>query len=239
MDPAAAWAPAPTAMTSELLASLLVDGDDELAAWVVRNAMAGQTRAEVFDGILREAMVLVGSGWAEGRWSVADEHLASQTLLRALERIRPHTGPEGRIGPLAVLAGVAGEQHALGLVCLGQVLADDGWTVANLGADLPATDLARFLDQSGAALVALTARLPERAPALREAVDAARAARPDPPLPILLGGAITGDAALVASLQVEWAGESVVEAASIARAIRDRLAVDAGDDDPRAPRPSA
>jgi methanogenic corrinoid protein MtbC1 len=32
-------------------------------------------------------------------------------------------------------------QHMIGLVCLEQVLAEAGWTVANLGADLPSTDL--------------------------------------------------------------------------------------------------
>ena len=46
---------------------------------------------------------------------------------------------------MAVLAGVAGEQHMIGLVCLEQVLAEAGWTVANLGADLPAADLGAFV----------------------------------------------------------------------------------------------
>jgi methanogenic corrinoid protein MtbC1 len=170
-------------MTADLLAALLADGDDELAAWVLRNALAGQRRADVYDGILRDAMTLVGRHWEDGRWSVAEEHLASQTLFRALDRVRSQPGPEGRIGPLAVLAGVAGEYHALGLACLAHVLTDDGWTVANLGADVPAADLVRFLQRNHASLVALTARLPERELAVREAVAAARAVCPDDPRP--------------------------------------------------------
>jgi methanogenic corrinoid protein MtbC1 len=132
-------------MTPELLAGLLADGDDELAAWVLSNALREQSRAEVFDGLLRDAMRLVGERWREGRWTIAEEHLASQTITRALERIRAPQGPEGRVGPLAVLAGVAGEHHGIGLACLDQVLREVGWTVANLGADVPASDLARFL----------------------------------------------------------------------------------------------
>ncbi len=142
-------------MTPELLAGLLADGDDELAAWTLSEALLEAPRADVFDGLLAEAMHLVGERWASGQWSVAEEHLASQTVLRALDRIRPTTGPESRIGPLAVLAGVAGEQHMIGLVCLGQVLRERGWTVADLGADVPAEDLEVFLARNEARLVAL------------------------------------------------------------------------------------
>src|ERR1035437_3969920 len=122
VDPGRAAGPVPAGtLTPDLLASLLAEGDDELAAWTLENALAERRRAEVFDGLLRDAMTLVGERWQSGRWSVAEEHLASQTLVRALERIRPEQGPESRGGPLAVLAGVAGEQHSLGLACLDQV----------------------------------------------------------------------------------------------------------------------
>lgn len=224
VDPARAGSPAPpTTLTPEMLASLLADGDDELAAWALRGALAERRRAEVFDGVLREAMSLIGERWAEGRWTVAEEHLASQTVIRALDRIREDPGPAGRVGPLAVLAGVAGEHHGIGLACLDQVLREDGWTVANLGPDVPAADLARFLARNQAALVALTASLPDRLVSLHEAVAAARAVRPDDPLPLMVGGAIAADPALLADLPVDWAGTSLVDASRFATAVRAQI----------------
>ncbi len=217
---------AATTFTPDLLASLLADGDDELAAWALRNAVAEQGRAPAFDGLLRDAMTLVGERWQTGRWTVAEEHLASQTLLRALERIRPTQGPEGRVGPLAVLAGVAGEQHGLGLACLDQVLRDDGWSVANLGPDVPPADLARFLARNQAALLALTASLPEREASIRDAVAAARAERADPPLPIMLGGGIVADAGVAARLEVDFLAATLVDAASFARTVAGALPAD-------------
>jgi methanogenic corrinoid protein MtbC1 len=211
-------------MTPELLAGLLADGDDELAAWVLSNALHERSRAEVFDGLLRDAMRLVGERWREGRWTIAEEHLASQTVIRALERIRAPQGPAGRVGPLAVLAGVSGEHHGIGLICLDQVLREIGWTVANLGADVPAADLARFLGRNQADLVALTASLPERAEALRECVAAAEAVRPDDPLPVMVGGAVTGDAELMRSLGAAWSGTSLVSAGNYAGRLLERLA---------------
>jgi methanogenic corrinoid protein MtbC1 len=224
VDPAAERRVAPTTMTPEILATLLVEGDDELAAWTLQNALAERTRAEVFDGLLREAMAMIGSRWSEGRWSIADEHLASQTVTRALDRIQPPTTPEARVGPLAVLAGVAGEHHTIGLVCLQQVLADVGWTVADLGPDLPAADLARFVVANEASLVGLTAALPERAEAVREAVLACRtAAGRERPVRILLGGALAADGSLVAELGLDFAGVSLVAASQFARRLADDL----------------
>ena len=217
VDPARGRGAAPaTTMTPELLAGLLADGDDELAAWALLNALAERRRADVFDGLLCDAMTLVGSRWEEGRWTVAEEHLASQTLVRALDRIRPVRGPEGRIGPLAVLAAVAGEHHAIGLACLDQVLREEGWTVAYLGPDVPTVDLARFLARNLPELVALTASHPDRLDALREAVAAARAVRPERPIPVLVGGSLSADAELMASLDVTWAGSSLATAAAVA-----------------------
>lgn len=222
VDPSTVAVPAST-LTPELLAGLLADGDDELAAWTLRHALSERSRAEVFDGLLAQAMTLVGDRWATGQWSVAEEHLASQTLLRALDAVRPETGPEGRIGPLAVLAGVAGEHHMIGLACLDQVLQEDGWTVADLGANVPAADLARFVARNDAMLVALTASNDERLTSLLEAVAAIRAARPGRRLPILLGGRFATRPGLAEAADLDWAGASLVEASRFARRLRDDM----------------
>jgi methanogenic corrinoid protein MtbC1 len=206
------------ALSPELLAGLLADGDDELAAWTLSEALLEAPRADVFDGILAEAMHLVGERWASGRWSVAEEHLASQTVLRALDRIRPTTGPESRIGPLAVLADVAGERHMIGLVCLGQVLRERGWTVADLGADVPAEDLGVFLERNDARLVALSASDPARTEATAAAIAATRRAAPS--VPILLGGALADAPGIAATLGVDWSGQSIAAAADHAETYR-------------------
>jgi hypothetical protein len=73
----------------EFLASLLADGDDDMAAWVMSQALADRSRAEVYDEVVRPAMELVGIRWQEGQWSISVEHLASVALNQALSRVRP------------------------------------------------------------------------------------------------------------------------------------------------------
>lgn len=218
VDPVAAAHVPASSLTPELLASLLADGDDELAAWAIEHALEERSRAEVFDGLVADAMRLVGQRWRAGEWSVADEHWASQTLVRALDRVRPDIGPEGRIGPLAVVAAPAGEQHAIALVCLEQCLREDGWQVANLGADTPSDDLARFIAEHGPHCVALTASHPDRLPALTAAIAAVRGGSGQR-IPILLGGSMAARSGVASSLDVDWAGTRLVDAVAFARSI--------------------
>ena len=206
-------------LSPELLAGLLADGDDELAAWTLRHALAESPREVVFDGLLRDAMTLVGERWASGQWSVAEEHLASRTLLRALERVRPQLGPEHRIGPVAVLAGAAGEQHMIGLACLEQVLAEHGWTVANLGADVPAGDLGAFVGRNEVALVALSASHSARLEPLADSAREARAARPAR-LPVMIGGMVTASPGIAEATGADRVTTSIAEALAYAESVR-------------------
>jgi methanogenic corrinoid protein MtbC1 len=219
IDPATVRVPSGS-LTPELLAGLLADGDDQLAVWALRHALEEQPRAEVYDGLVTEAMRLVGEHWGSGRWSVAEEHLASRTLLRALEQVRPETSSAARIGPLAVLAGVRDEHHVIGLVCLEHVLADDGWAVANMGANLPATDLGTFVRRNEVGLVALTAMDPARIGAVREAIEAVREAAGERRVPVIVGGQVTRDPTLITSVGADAVAHSLREASELAASFR-------------------
>ena len=223
VDPSRAAVPF-NALSAELLAGLLAgllaDGDDELAAWTLRHALDEGSRAVVFDGLLRDAMTIVGERWQTGQWTIAEEHLASRTLLRALEQVRPPMRPELRVGPMAVLAGVAGEQHMIGLVCLEQILAEAGWTVANLGADLPPADLGAFVQRNEVALVAMSANAPDRRPALADSILAVRVAAGERSIPVLLGGGIASESGIRDELGADAVAISLSDALAFAEANR-------------------
>lgn len=225
VDPGAAEAALGSTLTPELLAGLLADGDEDLATWALDHAIAEMGRADAYDDLVAGAMALVGLRWRSGQWSIAEEHLASQTLLRALERVRPKMGPEGRIGPPAVLAAVSGEHHMIGLVCLDHVLEEAGWSVANLGADVPAADLALFVARHQARLVAITASEMVRLESVTEALAAVRAARAEP-VAVMVGGRLAAQPGLAETLGIEWAGTSVAAAAEFAGELAGTLGED-------------
>jgi methanogenic corrinoid protein MtbC1 len=92
-------------------------------------------RATAITDVLLPALRQIGDEWAAGRLTVAHEHFASHLAERRLMRLAGEW-QAGR-GPLALLACPSGERHALGLLCFGVALAEHGWRVAYLGADMP------------------------------------------------------------------------------------------------------
>jgi methanogenic corrinoid protein MtbC1 len=213
-------------ITPELLAGLLADGDDELAAWALGNALEHAPREVVYDGLLRDAMALIGSRWRSGTWGIAEEHAASQALTRALDRLAPRRGPLRRVGPFAVVAGVREERHTLGLVCLAHILEDAGFTVVNLGGDEPADDLARYAGRMRPGLIGITASDPARAADVADAVHAIDALGLQPRPAIMVGGRIAATPEAIAGLSIDWVGTQLVDAAAFSGALAERLEAD-------------
>lgn len=220
VDPSAARSQAGADVTADAFAGFLADGDEDLARWALTRQLAGRPRAVVYDTFVRDAMRLVGERWVAGRWTISEEHLASRTLGRVLTSVAPAPHPLDRIAPVAVLAGVAGEEHSIGLMTLAHVLGQAGFATSDLGADVPAEDLVRYAAKTEARLVALTATTSVREETLRDTVAALRAlpARPS----VFVGGRIA-DVADLAGLGADWVGTSLVECDRAARALMLRI----------------
>ncbi len=210
----------PEHITPEVLAGFLTDGDEPIARWALSVALAAGSRPAVYDTFVRDAMAIVGERWQSGRWTISEEHLATQTLLHALASLAPAPSPADRIAPLAVLSGVAGEEHAVGLTLLDHVLRDTGWGVANLGPNVPPEDLVRYVSKTEAPMVALTASHLDRLEAVRTAVAAVRAL-PTRPL-VMLGGRLA-ETPVLKGLDLDWSGTSLREAADYAQGALRRL----------------
>ncbi len=83
----------------------------------------------------------VGAEWAAGRIGVAQEHTASVLLEHWLQR-QWEAAASPTDAPVAVLAGLPGERHGLGLHLVACLLADAGWRLVFLGPDTPVHEMA-------------------------------------------------------------------------------------------------
>ena len=72
-------------------------------------------------------------------------------------------------------------------------------------------------------------------PALAICRAAARAVRPDDPLPVMVGGSLADDEVLMTSLGASWAGTSLVAAAAFAGRLGERAAARASTEVPELP----
>lgn len=147
------------------LVEALLAHDLDAATAVVGDALAVAPVETLILAVLRPALVEIGDGWAEGRVSVATEHLASHFVRQRL-MLWLATAPAPR--PLApvVLACAPGEWHDIGLLMLGLLLARRGVPIAYLGQAVPLADLADFVATAHPSVVVLVAMHADSAAAL-------------------------------------------------------------------------
>ncbi len=143
----------------------------------------------LYERVIAPAMWRIGSLWADGAITVADEHLATALTHRVLASVYGSSLGNAAVRPGRILlATVEGQRHSLGLRMAADILELGGYEVIYLGGDLPLDSL---LDAAAARrpdLVGLSCTLfPEVSEsALGLAVSRLEERFPD--LPILLGG---------------------------------------------------
>ena len=150
----------------------------------------GDGLVEAIDELLVPAMAEVGARWYDGRWSAAQEHVASgitdSALTVASVRARRRRPPPD--APHVVVACPRGEAHVLPARFAGELLAAAGVDVITLGASVPEQDLAAFLAEAAPGALVLSCTEPLALPGVRDATKAAHAVG----IPVLAGGAGLG-----------------------------------------------
>ena len=179
-DGAAAW-------DQRLLQRLLAA--DQAGAWrVVEAAQAsGKGLRDLYVEMVIPAMYAVGKRWEQGIVTVAEEHAATQVMIRIVSRLSAQIARRGISKGTVVMGTTASELHVLPLMIAADLIRCEGFEVLDLGCRLPADSFAATVaKQQRLVAVAVSATTPGQVGeiqatihALRNSVDA----------PIFLGGA--------------------------------------------------
>lgn len=135
-----------------------------LEAVLNRSAMA-LSPEQLVDGVLVPLLGRIGLLWRAGEVGPASEHMASAVIRRFLDWLLEALGSH-EPGPLMIVGTPAGHRHEFGALLAAVVSAGEGWEVLSLGADLPASEIARAVRLKRAAAVALSAIHPLEDPHL-------------------------------------------------------------------------
>lgn len=147
---------------AELVAALVAatEAYDATRIELLLDAAFAHGRPAGIGDVVIPVLVEIGLRWERAELTIAHEHFASHLVERRLLALA--TGSERGGGPLALLACPSGERHTLGLLCFGVLLADRGWRIAYLGADIPVDQIAEAstsVKPDAVVLCALQARL--------------------------------------------------------------------------------
>lgn len=101
-------------------------------------------------------LVEIGDRWEHGTLTVAQEHVASATLQRALA-LAVETMPVPVRAPRCLLAPAEGDEHTLSLALAELCLRERGWGAESTGSRTRALDVCERVKGSGVDMVALSA----------------------------------------------------------------------------------
>ena len=178
--------------TPLLIERRLLAGDDNGTLQLLNNARAsGAGCDELYFDLLCPALTSIGAKWAAGDLSVADEHVATATVLRVLPRLETGSSVRGRSLGTILLAAVEFDHHALPTSILRELLRSRQYDVVDLGANTPAESLVeRANSTDGLLAIGLAASTPDNdatiAATLRALADGVA-------VPVVLGGGALRD----------------------------------------------
>jgi methanogenic corrinoid protein MtbC1 len=161
----------------------LINGDVALAYRLATELLAqGVAFDEIVIDVLAPVQGELGSRWAAGDLGIAQEHAASAAVEDLL--IRLGATAEAPRGPSVVVAASEHDEHSLGARVIASALALGGMRVSFLGASVPATDLADFLDMQQPLALALSVSIPSALVGAARSVAAAH----EVGIPVVGGG---------------------------------------------------
>lgn len=142
--------------------------------------------SDALDQVLVPCLRRFGSLWYAGEVGVAEEHYATLTLGRLLERLLFIAPRQDSNGLCVVLSTVDGDTHDITLRITAAHFELQGWRTLCLGASTPADDLARFCVRHQSDLFVLAASLNPQRHAVTKTLQALRTALPSQK--VLIGG---------------------------------------------------
>lgn len=178
----------PRAPDGELARALLgasLAGRRAEAERVAAGALAAGASVAELHAALERVQAELGRRWQAGEIGVAEEHLGSRVTEAVLHLVRERAPRAQERGRTALTASVAGNLHDIGARMVADRFELAGWRSLFLGADTPAGDLGRALEDLGPDLVALSVGLGTQ---LRAAAGLVAAVRARTAAVVLVGG---------------------------------------------------
>ena len=174
---------------AERLEARLIEGDERGALDVFEAALrAGHDLQYVYLQVLSPALVAIGYRWQQGELEIFVVHRASNIAMRLMSQVGSRFARRGVSKGTIIMGAPAGEEHALAIAMLADLVRSQGWDVHDLGANMPAHSFAQAVQQSNDVVaVCVGVTVEGSLPAARETIATVKGSSPG--VPVYVGGA--------------------------------------------------
>ncbi|MDF1569727.1 MAG: MerR family transcriptional regulator [Spirochaetaceae bacterium] len=145
---------------------------------------------DAVDMVVVPLMEELGEGWHQGRWRISHEHMASAVVRNFLaNQLRSFDSTESAHAVIVMTP--SGQLHELGSLSAALAAASAGFHVIYLGSNIPASEIVRSADETGAVLVLVSIVFPGSTTRIRQEIDTLRRFLPKS-CRLIIGGSSAG-----------------------------------------------
>ncbi|MHA1713526.1 MAG: cobalamin B12-binding domain-containing protein [Candidatus Ranarchaeia archaeon] len=173
------------------LVSAVADLDEDNILQLVEKQLAeGVNPLEIIES-LREGMRIVGDRFEKGEYFLTELVFGGDLLQHAVAIIKPHLkkGSSKAKGTI-VIGTVKGDIHNIGKDLVATMLECEGYTVHNLGVDLPPEAFVDAAKKYNADIIGMSTLLTSGIPFMKKTVESLKAAGLIPKTKVILGGSV-------------------------------------------------
>jgi len=175
---------------SKKLVSAIADMREEEALTLVRKLVAEGTAPTAILDAAREAMGIVGERYEKGTYFLPELIMAGEMLTQITEIIRPELAkmPEIKRHGKVLIGTVKGDIHDIGKNIVTFMLDVSGFDVRDIGVDVPPQKFVEAIREFQPQVVGLSGFLTLAFDAMKETIEAIRAAGLREGVKIMIGG---------------------------------------------------
>ena len=165
---------------------MVAKGKTKLVAGLVQEALDGGAQPkEILDAMI-ESMGVVGDKFSAGEIFVPEMLISAKAMSKGVDVLKPLLAGDASTSlGTCVIGTVAGDLHDIGKNLVSMMLESAGFTMIDLGVDVPAAKFVEVAKENNAVIVAASGLLTTTMPALKETSLALK----DAGFTVIVGGA--------------------------------------------------
>lgn len=197
----------------------VLDGQLDAAVKALELEAAAHGYSSVISGLIEPVLKQAGEMWLSGTISLAQSYVAGKVAEIILDSSVKKSQDRGQARPpkaTIVIGNIEDDFHVLGRRMVSSFLRLDGWTLVDLGNDVPAASFVDAALAHKAPIIAVSAMMLTTALGIRAVRQELAARARDVPIQLAVGGAIfRARPELVAEVGADGTADSAMQAPSL------------------------